>query len=252
LVSRKIIDGVDVLRGLNDAARTELAARAVTRRFARGARLWAAGTEPRGLFVLLEGRVRIVRAAGTRHHVLHTEGPGATLGEVPLFSGGTYPATAIAEEPCVCLIIDRATLALAMAADPRLAWTLLARLAGRVRLLVERLSAQTADPVGTRLDAYLRSRPVGADGTITLGGTQQQVAEEIGTVREVVVRLLRQWTDEGRLQRRGRGAYGFASVETRLTPAAAPPADRPALPGVPARNRRSRRPAAGPRRSRRS
>lgn len=251
MVSRTIIDGVELLRGLNEAARDELAARAITRRFARGARLWTAGTEPRGLFVLLDGRVRIVRTAGARQHVLHTEGPGATLGEVPLFSGGTYPATAIAEEQSLCLVIDRATLALALAADPRLAWQLLGRLAQRVRHLAERLSAQTADPVRARLAAYLRSRPVGADGTITLGGTQQQVAEEVGTVREVVVRIMRQWMAEGKLRRCARGTYVLAAGQD-LNPGEAPPADRPASRGAPVRSRPSPPPGAGRRRSRRS
>ncbi len=251
MVSRTIIDGVELLRGLNGAARDELAARAITRRFGRGARLWTAGTEPRGLFVLLDGRVRIVRSAGTRQHVLHTEGPGATLGEVPLFSGGTYPATAIAEEPSLCLVIDRATLALAMSADPRLAWRLLEGLARRVRHLAERLSSQTADPVRARLAAYLRSRPVGPDGTITLGGTQQQVAEEVGTVREVVVRVLRQWIAEGKLRRCARGTYVLAAGQD-LNPAAGRPGDRPSSRAARARSRPSPPPAAARRPSRRS
>lgn len=249
---------MELFRGLNRAALDELAARAVTRRFARSTRLWIAGAEPRGLFILLEGRVRIVRTAGRRQHVLHSEGPGASLGEVPLFSGGSYPATAVAESTVVCLVIDRGTLAIAMAADPQLAWRLLARLAARVRHLVERLSAQTADPVRSRLAAYLRSRPVRPDGTMTLGGTQEQVAEEVGTVREVVVRLLRQWIREGVLVPRRRGTpsthparSGQAYVITdpaalAVTPDEAPRAGRPPSRGVPGRNRPTRPRAAGP------
>ena len=253
MVSLTVIDGVDFLRRLNPAARKELAARAVTRRFAKGTRLWTSGTEPRGLFVLLAGRVRIVRSSGLRQHVLHTEGPGATLGEVPLFSGGTYPASAIADEPSTCLVVDRATLALAMQADPQLGWILLERLASRVRQLVERLSAQTADPVRTRLAAYLRARPIAPDGTITLGGTQQQVAEEIGTVREVVVRLLRQWAREGQLRRTRRGTYVLAGPNgLDVSPAGAPPADPRPSPAAPGRSRPGPPRGARPRRWQRS
>ena len=43
--------------------------------------------------VLLQGRVRAVRVRDGRETVLHRSGPGATLGEVPLFDGGDYPAT---------------------------------------------------------------------------------------------------------------------------------------------------------------
>jgi CRP-like cAMP-binding protein len=207
VVNRGLIDAVDFLRPLGAGAKDDLAARAVTRRFAAGQRLWTAGTAPRGLFVVLSGRVRIVRSAGGRQHVVHTEGAGATLGEVPLFAGGMYPATAVASEPVECLVLDHAALATAIRAHPELAWALLARLAGRIRLLVERLSAQTGDSVRARLSAYLLGRPADRGGLRSLGGTQQQVAEEIGTGREVVVRLLRALAREAVIDYRGRGRY---------------------------------------------
>jgi len=50
--------------------------------------------------------VRISR--GGREQVLHSEGPGATLGEVPLLDGGGYVATAIATEPSL-LLLDEPT-----------------------------------------------------------------------------------------------------------------------------------------------
>ncbi|HSM60491.1 MAG TPA: cyclic nucleotide-binding domain-containing protein, partial [Longimicrobiales bacterium] len=65
-----------------------LARRGVTRRAHRGATLWIQGATPRGLHVLLEGRVRAVRAHDGREAVLHRSGPGTTLGEIPLFDGG--------------------------------------------------------------------------------------------------------------------------------------------------------------------
>jgi CRP-like cAMP-binding protein len=39
-----------------------------------------------------------------RAHVVHEEGPGGTLGEVPLFDGGGYPATAIAQAATRCAV----------------------------------------------------------------------------------------------------------------------------------------------------
>jgi CRP-like cAMP-binding protein len=80
-------------------------------------------------------------------------------------------------------------------------------MAGRVRHLLERLSSQTADPVAARLARFMVDRTPCADGTIARGGTQAQLAEEIGTVREVVVRLLRALADEGIIERLDRGRY---------------------------------------------
>lgn len=213
MIEESALDAVPLLRGLNAGARRELARRAVVRRFAPGETLWEAGAAARALFVVLEGEVRVVRVAGGRQHVLHTEGPGGTLGEVPLFEGGAYPATAVAARRTVCLAVDGEGIAAAIREDPRLAFTLLARLAARVRGLVERLDGRVAKGVRARLAAFLlaRHRASGAP-SFTLGATQAAVAEELGTVREVVVRTLRALGREGVIRAAGRGRYEVADV----------------------------------------
>jgi CRP/FNR family transcriptional regulator len=203
-----------LLSGLNAAATRIVAERAITRRFARGETLWTVGGVPRGLFVIVEGRVRVVRAPDGRQYTVHTEGPGGTLGEVPLFAGGRYPATAVAEVPTVCRVLDRNSLGHAMAADPDLAFRLLGRLAGRVRTLIGRLDRQAGETVRSRLVAFLLARCAEAGpGPFTLGATQAEMAEELGTVREVLVRTIRELKDEGLIRRVGRGCYEVADLE---------------------------------------
>lgn len=192
---------------LAPAARRILAA-APRRRFRRGQTLWVAGAEAEGLVIVLSGRVRVVRAPGGRQYSVHTEGPGGTLGDVPFFAGGPYPATAIATEPTTCLVLDRATLARAVAADPELAFRCLARLAGRVRRLVQRLDQQTARTVEQRLAGHLLERHTASQGApFTLAATQAEAAEELGTVREVLVRTLRRFREAGLVACPARGRF---------------------------------------------
>ena len=106
-------------------------ASAPRRRFRRGETLWVAGAEARGLIIVLSGRVQVVRATDGRQYTIHTEGPGGTLGDVPFFAGGCYPATAIALEPTTGIVLDRSAFARAVAADPEFAFWWLGRLAGR-------------------------------------------------------------------------------------------------------------------------
>lgn len=194
--------------GVAPAALAVLAA-APRRRFRRGETLWVAGAEARGLMVVLSGRVRVVRAPEGRQYAVHTEGPGGTLGEVPFFAGGRYPATAVAAEPTTCLVIDRSTLARAVAADPEVALQWLGRLAARVRQLVERLDQQTARTVEQRLAALLLARHAASPGApFALAATQVEAAEEIGTVREVLVRTLRRFRQSGLVTTPARGRYG--------------------------------------------
>ncbi len=202
------IDRVPLFQGLKREAREIVAGQGTLRSFASGQALWTAGMAPRGLFVVLEGKVRVVRAPGGRQYTVHTEGPGGTLGEVPLFAGGRYPATALAAEPTVCLALGRDALARAIAADPELAFRLLERLAERVRTVVSRLDRRTSETVPVRLATLLLARHSGAGGAdFTLGATQAEVAEELGTVREVLVRALRTLREAGLVQAVGRARY---------------------------------------------
>jgi CRP/FNR family transcriptional regulator len=215
---------VALLAGLRPEARRIVAREAVVRRFAAGQALWTAGTPPRGLFVVLEGKVRVVRAPSGRQYALHTEGPGGTLGEVPLFGGGRYPATALAAEPTACLVIARETLARAIAADPELAFRLLARLSERVRTLVTRLDGRSGATVPARLARHLLARHAEARGAaFALGRTQAEVAEELGTVREVLVRALRALCRDGLVAPAGRGLYRVCDPAGLQARAGSPP-----------------------------
>ncbi len=209
MIDPRLLRDVRFLHGLRAETLEALAARAVERRFASDEVLFTAGSESRGLYIVLEGRVRVMRASGGRQHVVHDERAGGTLGEVPLFDGGGYPATAVAAEPTRCAIIDRPTLAAAMHSDPDMAWTLLARLAARVRTLVARVDTLASDDVSTRLAALIVSRldAVPRATTFTLGATQHAVAEELGTVREVVVKELRRLREAGVIRAAGRGRW---------------------------------------------
>ncbi|HUF27395.1 MAG TPA: Crp/Fnr family transcriptional regulator [Gemmatimonadaceae bacterium] len=200
------LDVVPLFAALAPRARRELAARGVERRYRTGQTLFAAGSTARALHVVVSGRVRVMRGRGDRRQVIHVEGPGGTLGEVPLFTSGGYPATAEAAEPTTCLLFSRDAIEAAIAADPTLASRLLQRLAERVRALVNRVETLALQGVTARLASLILARAAVAHGpTLTLGMTQREAAEELGTVREVLVRALRTLRTEGMIVPAGRG-----------------------------------------------
>lgn len=135
-----------------------------------------------------------------------TRPPGARLDSKIRRRCGCYPATAVALEETLCVVVSQEALGAAIAADPRLAFVLLARLARRVRELIERLDRRTTGSVRSRLAEYLLERARATASTeLTLGGSQAAVAEELGTVREVLVRELRRLREAGVVRSRGRG-----------------------------------------------
>jgi len=185
-----------------------IAERGVERRFKTGDIIFRAGDVAAGLMVVLEGKVRVVRKAGARTQVVHVERAGGTLGEVPTFSGGGYPATAFAAEPTVCVLIARDVLLAAVKTNPEAAFVLLERLARRVRELVERLDRSALRSVSARLAEFLVARAdARGRAVIAIGMTQQQLAEELGTVREVIVRELHGLRTAGLIRSLGGGRF---------------------------------------------
>ena len=212
-VDPRLVSQLPPFRDAEPRAIDVLAQKAVERRFATDEVLFLAGTRPAGLYLVLEGRVRVVRGGNARQHVIHTEGPGGTLGEVPLFAGGTLPATAIAAEPTRCALLTRDALLQSIAAEPSVALLLLGRLATRVRDLVERLDDRSTRSVTARLAEFLlaQSRPPRPE-RVSLGMTQAALAEELGTVREVVVRALVTLRRRGAITPLGGGRYEITDL----------------------------------------
>ena len=202
------------LAHLSEPARDALLATAVMRTFEAGDVLYVAGAPATMLYLVLDGRVRLLREHGGRSVFIRDEAAGGSLGEVPLFEGTTYPATAIASEPTRCLAVQRSSLYATIKTHPELALAILQRLAGRVRLLVERLDRTANQSTISRLAQYITDRAAEhPEKSFVLGASQQQVAEEIGTVREVVVRGLRTLRRRGAVVSEGRGKYRVANPE---------------------------------------
>jgi CRP-like cAMP-binding protein len=102
--------------------------------------------------------------------------------------------------------LTRETIEAALVTDPAVAWLLLAKLADRVRILVERVDRLALDDATTRLAGLvLAEAERSATDVITLGMTQAALAEELGTVREVTVRALKALREAGLVESAGRG-----------------------------------------------
>ena len=193
-----------------------LRAHGVERAFARGDFVFHAGDEPAGLLLILEGRVRVINERQGRRYLVHEETTGATLGEVPLLLGGGYLASAVAATRVRCLLLHRLHFRAALAESPDLAWELLNRMAARVRTVVARLGQVSAIPVRQALAAIILERASGDNGAVSLAATQQELAESLGTVREVIARQLTSLRRAGAIRSVGRGQIAIANRQTLL------------------------------------
>jgi CRP-like cAMP-binding protein len=206
-----------------------LTSRGMEKRYIAGQELFRAGDAARGLFIVRSGRVRVTRRRAGRGQVVHVEDAGGTLGEIPLFTAAPYPATATATEPTRCLVFTRDTVRDAMAADPEFALRLLGRLSDRVRGLIARLDRLSFASVRARLASFIIDRAARSSGAvISLGLTQTQLAEELGTVREVVVKELAALRRAGAIVPRGAGRVVVADASVLAQAAKGGPRPAPA------------------------
>jgi CRP/FNR family transcriptional regulator len=182
-----------------------LAGRCTTRSLVAGETLFEEGEPCRGLVIIAEGRVEIRQISlRGREQVFHTEGPGAALGEGPLFDGGGYIASAVALTPARALSLPRAEVMALCRRHPGVALAMLETMARRVRHFAGIVGDLAFRPVTERLARHLHAA---VDGQIKPGSridlalTQAQLAARLGTVRELVARAFAQLEKAGVISR---------------------------------------------------
>jgi len=183
-----------------------LAQRAVEKRFAADDMLFWEGEPCTGIFLILQGSVKIFRtSASGREVMLSIETAPATVAELPLFDGGAYPASVRVVEPVVALFINKNDFQQFCRQNPDVALKVLAVVGRRLRHLVGLVESMTFGSVTQRLARMLleASKAAGSD-TFDLPATHQELASRLGTVREVVSRNLGRFRAQGLIAIRDR------------------------------------------------
>ena len=183
-----------------------LAQRAVERRFAPEEILFWEGEECAGIFLIVQGSVKIFKTSpGGREMMLALEAAPSTVAELPLFDGGPYPASVRAVEAVVALFINKNDFQQVCRQYPDVALKLLAVVGRRLRHLVGVVESMTFGSVTQRLARLLldAAKQAGTD-VFDLPLTHQELASRLGTVREVVSRNLARFRAEGVIQIQGR------------------------------------------------
>jgi CRP-like cAMP-binding protein len=171
----------------------QLQHRARPTRFERGEALFLQGDKARGLYVLRSGRVKVfISSPQGRQQILHLAGPGESVGEVAVFCGETYPATAEALARTEVLVIPKQALLEMIIQEPETAMAFLAGLSRRLREFANRIADLSLLEVSGRLASYLlyQSRDQPPEQAVPLGMSKAQLASLLGTVPETLSRAL--------------------------------------------------------------
>lgn len=188
------------LAALPPALASRLEVEAVVRRLPANERLFGERDACRGFPLVLAGSIRVAKSdARGRRLKLYDVGPGDSciLTSSCLLSERSYPAEGVtASEVELALVPASLFVALVDEFEPmrRHVFALFADRLVEMMALVESVAFQ-------RLDQRLAARLLGHGTVLRL--THQQLADELGSAREIVSRVLGQFADEG-LIRSGR------------------------------------------------
>jgi CRP-like cAMP-binding protein len=194
----RLLARVPLFTGLEPAALEILAGGAQGRAFEADEVVFFEGEVSEGLYVVASGWLKgsKVSAAG-REQVLRYFGAGEAINEVGLFVETTNPATLIALEPSRVWLIPRRAILTLVAQQPGLLWPLTQNLARRLLEVVRLVEDLSLLPLEARLAKYLLEHAAGDVFERRRWATQAELAARLGTVPDVLNRILRGFADEG-------------------------------------------------------
>jgi len=220
-----VLTNVPIFAKLDPAQLAFVTQRLVVKHYAPGELIFAEGDPCAGLYIVESGNIRIFKSSSDgREQVLSIDGAGSSVAELPVFDGGPYPASASAVGDATLLLLRKQDFQALCLAHPEVALKVLKVVGARLRRLVGIIEELSFTTVRRRLASYLfrlaqQEGKRTADGIeITLPANNQELAAQIGTVRELVSRNLSRLQHEGILTVDARSVVvrNLAALEAEL------------------------------------
>ena len=196
----------DPLAPLAESTLREIAAAGVVRSYPRNTVLINEGDHGDTLFIVITGKVKVYASnAAGKEVVIDFHGPGEYVGEMSL-DGSPRSASVVTTEPSTCAVVGRAQFREFILAHPDFALHLIEKLIHRARLATDNMKSLALSDVYGRLVRLLHSLAVEAEGRLVVPEklTQQDIAERVGSSRDMISRLMKDLV-----------AGGYLTVEDR-------------------------------------
>ncbi len=180
---------------------------AVEKKADGGELIFSEGDPADGFYMVARGQVKIYKLSpGGKEQILHLFGPGEPFGEVPVFSGGVFPATAEAVKKSILLFFPRKDFINLVTRNPYLALNMLAILSRRLRHFTVQVENLSLKEVPARLAGYFLLLAGEQNNTdmITLHISKGQLASFLGTIPETLSRMLKKMSEQGLIAVEGR------------------------------------------------
>jgi CRP/FNR family transcriptional regulator, anaerobic regulatory protein len=200
-LAREIEGLYPALAGLGEAALAAVLGRAQLLSMPAGTQLFGDGAPCRLFPLVLAGSIRVAKCSEGRELHLYRVGSGEScvLTSSCLVGGRDYPASGVVEQDARLVVLPKPVFDELLASHAPFREHVFSLFAERLAELMALVEAVAFHRLDRRLAGTLLGR-----GRL-VGATHQQLADEVGSVREIVTRVLRNFADQG-LVRLGRGS----------------------------------------------
>ena len=218
LSSLDLIRRVPLFSMLTEAQATAVAEAVVKRRFKRGEVIVEQGKKTNALFILLNGRARVVTADSRgREVILATLQPGDHIGEMSLIDNEPHWATVRAEVQTDVLMLGRVEFARCLPENTSMAYAVMRGLVQRLRHADRKIeSLALMDVYGRVARALLEFAAETPEGELLIREkiSRQDIAKMVGASREMVSRVMKDLEERGFIETLSNGSI---VVKERLT-----------------------------------
>jgi CRP/FNR family transcriptional regulator len=184
------------LADLDDAALAAVLERSSVMSVPAGTSMFGEGSPCRQFPLVLEGSIRVAKSSEGRELQLYRVAPGEScvLTGGCLVGGRDYPATGVVERDARLVVLPKPVFDELLAGHAPFRQYVFSLFAERLTDLMALVEAVAFHKLDRRVAAAL----LGHGKVVAL--THQQLADELGSVREIVTRVLRGFADQGWLQ----------------------------------------------------
>lgn len=201
LSSLELIRRVPLFSMLTQAQAKSVADAVIKRRFKRGETIVEQGKKTNALFILLNGRARVVATDKRgREVILAILRPGDHIGEMSLIDNEAHSATVRAEVQTDVLMLGRQEFARCLPENTSMSFAVMRGLTQRLRhanRMIESLAL--IDVYGRVARALLEFAEKDEDGKLVVREklSRQDIAKMVGASREMVSRVMKDLEERG-------------------------------------------------------
>jgi CRP/FNR family cyclic AMP-dependent transcriptional regulator len=173
---------------------------AARKRFPKDAIVFSRGDESDSLYIVRSGKVKaVIHDEEGREIVLAVIGEGEYFGEMGVLDGVPRSATIVTQEPTEMLVIRRNDFKKLLSANPDMALNLIAVVLQRLRRADQKIESLGLRYVHGRVANLLMqsAEPQGREWVVKGKMTHQEIANVVGSSREMVSKILAELVEAG-------------------------------------------------------